>query len=118
LRQRRDARRIEVEHRAEAEDRIGGREKLRRLELHIFLEPVETARFRQDDGEDARRGHLPIGFTRIVGTRDLQKFVAHALARKLAKSLALLRAGAQARRVRLALAVPGMETEEAQDAQV
>src|SRR5690606_30965114 len=49
---------------------------------------------------------------------DFQQLVTHALARKLTQPLALLRAGAKTRSMRLSLAVTGMEAEEAQDTEV
>ena len=53
------------------------------FDLHKLLEAVEAARLGQNDGKDARRRHLAEGGARFVGARDLQQFVAHALAQRL-----------------------------------
>src|SRR5690606_10524692 len=91
LRESGHARLVEIEHRTEAKDRIGGNEELLALDLDELFETVEAARLRQHHSENARRRHLAIGSARFVGARDLEQFVAHALAGKLLEAIALFR---------------------------
>ena len=112
-----DGRVVPVEERGQSENGIG-REKIRSIDRNEAFEARDVQRSGNDLDKNAARGHHTQDRHRIVRFEQAQELLRDALARQFGEIGFHICRGFECDGIDLALAIPGVEAEEAQDAQI